>query len=357
MNLKYNIRFVKSFLGKWWIKLVVFFLILYLGYEMFNSTRESMQNIDIDSQVEKSHFNFSTEGYPNYDATLWSPDLIERFIKYQQLHNKNIRFDINILQRQASPEEVEELLTTGQWPWSPEIIKMYNRSISQNNIVNVSTGISLHTARTIYNQTAIKELLSWNSKEGNFLLFGSTIGHTKGLPYNINNIIRCSTHKDGASVMKKFTYTGYDGINGNLVNRVDSVSNEDIPKLVNGFKFLEGECNPCVAMNDPAEYSCPFALDIGKGYKPSPIWAHLWGIDESHKHMDGCGNFVSDSSFNSEIFSINKEIGVEFTGYDNNKYASFKSSDDFQIPNVPDIMPKKNDYRGDYGFKSTNIGS
>jgi hypothetical protein len=56
------------------------------------------------------------------------------------------------------------------------------------------------------------------------------------------------------------------------------VPDAEIPKLVPGFKFLKGECNPCVALNDPANYSCPFSLNVGDGGEVSTIWKDLWGL-------------------------------------------------------------------------------
>jgi hypothetical protein len=46
---------------------------------------------------------------------------------------------------------------------------------------------------------------------------------------------------------------------------------------VPGFKFLKDPCNPCLALNDPANYSCPFKLDIKDTEEGvSPVWSYLW---------------------------------------------------------------------------------
>jgi hypothetical protein len=78
--------------------------------------------------------------------------------------------------------------------------------------------------------------------------------------------------------MEKIVNTGYDGINGSVIQNITQVSNADIPGLVAGFKFLKNECNPCTALNNPADYSCPFSLNVGDGGGVSAIWNNLWGL-------------------------------------------------------------------------------
>ena len=158
---------------------------------------------------------------------------------------------------------------------------MYKDAIMRNSVISMDPGVAMDVAQTIYNETAVKQMLSWNTKEGAFLLTGVTVGHTKGLPDNINNIVRCGlsdSNGNGGAVMEKITNVGYDGINGSMIQNISQVSNADIPGLVPGFKFLKGECNPCVALDDPANYSCPFSLNVGDGGEVSTIWKDLWGL-------------------------------------------------------------------------------
>ena len=51
-------------------------------------------------------------------------------------------------------------------------------------------------------------------------------------------------------------------------------------KKIPGFKFLNGSCDPCGALNENPDYSCKYSLDI-KGVKPgvSNVWKKLWGIN------------------------------------------------------------------------------
>jgi len=239
-----------------------------------------------------SNGGVSNGGVSNGGSTkdLWSPQLKADFIKFENTYNPNFQFDLNIIQKQASPIEVEYLLKNNKWPWSDSVKAMYRDAIMRNSTISMDPGIALDLAQTIYNETAIKEMLSWNTKEGSFLLTGVTVGHTKGLPDNINNIVRCGLSSGGNAVMEKITNVGYDGINGSMTRNFALVSNADIPKLVPGFKFLKSECNPCVALDDPANYSCPFSLNVGDGGGVSAIWKNLWGLD---------GSSISDSGASS----------------------------------------------------------
>ncbi|MEI7616809.1 MAG: hypothetical protein WCJ54_08870, partial [Actinomycetota bacterium] len=171
--------------------------------------------------------------------TEWSADLKNKFLKFENTYNPNIQFDINIIQQQASPEEVEYLLKNNKWPWSESVKTMYQDAIMRNSMISIDPGVAMDVAQTIYNETAVKELLSWNTKEGVFLLSGVTIGHTDGLPDNVNNIVRCGNNDDGDAVMEKIVNVGYDGINGSMIQNITPVNNADIPTLVDGFKFLK----------------------------------------------------------------------------------------------------------------------
>ena len=146
-------------------------------------------------------------------------------------------------------------------------------------IQGLGGGGLLSNAQTIYNETAIKQILSWGTKEGTFLINGAIIGHPENMPENINNYLRCGTSKDGSStIMQKTEYLGYNGINSSMDKRITDVSNSDIPKLVTGFSFINSECNPCLPLNDNPDYSCPFKLDSGNGTEVSDIWKILWNL-------------------------------------------------------------------------------
>jgi len=278
---------------QWAIGLSAIFIILYQASHLSRS-REPFGVLDIEADTI-------------YTPTTWSQQTINDFLHFQKTHNPNFTFDINILQQQATPAEVQYLLENNQWPWSDEVKKMYRDAIAQSSFISVNLSSSLGEAQAIYNQTAIKELLSWNSKEGTFLLHGATIGNSTNLPANVNNIVRCSSSapsSSASSVMQKIIYTGYDSINGSLQSQVTSVENSALPSLINGFKFLKDACNPCVALSNPADYSCPFSIDTGNGPDVSPVWQNLWGLNAS----DANASASADPSKFPLLNQLKKEI-------------------------------------------------
>jgi hypothetical protein len=272
------------------------------------------------STTSKSLWGLFPEGYPIPKNTIWPQKVIDDFVAFQKVHNPNLRFDLDVIQRQATAEEAETLLKTGKWPWTPDVITLYKNAIAQNNIINSEPGSSLLTVQSVYNQTAIVELLSWNTKEGSFLLNGAIIKHTDGMPDDVNNLVRCGKDKETGKIsMQKVVYTGYNGINGSIVSRITPIANADIPKEVNGFKFLKSECNPCSALDDPADYSCPFSLDVGNGPEVSSVWKQLWGLNSSGSTTPGAtktdalspGTTSTEIPFNKDDFPILSQLGEE----------------------------------------------
>ena len=219
------------------------------------------------------------EGFATNKA-MWSDDLVAKFLKFQKVLNPNVVFDMKVVQQQASPDEVEYLFLNNKWPWSKEVIDLYQQAVAENSFVKVDPGIAMIDAQRIYNEMAMKQVLSFGTKEGTFLLNGVVIGHNKKMPSNVNDVVRCGTDTNsGRSVLEKVVYNGYDSISGAMNKKVTNVEYGDIPGLVNGFKFLNGPCNPCLPLDNPPEYSCPFSLNTGNGAEVSPIWKLLWYPD------------------------------------------------------------------------------
>jgi len=215
------------------------------------------------------------EGFDNSSVNNWSPELIRDFLNFQSIYNPTFTFDTNILQKQATPEEVNYLFNNKKWPWSQETKQLYKETIMNNNIISVDPEVSLTVSQSIYNENAIKQILSWKTKEGLFLLNGAIIGHTENLPDNINNLAKC-VNNNGDFIMKKIINKGYGSINGEMIKTITEINNEDIPYLVPGFKFINKPCNPCGPLNDPTDYSCPFSINVGDGNGISRIWKTIW---------------------------------------------------------------------------------
>ena len=195
----------------------------------------------------------------------WSDDLLKRFASYQSTTNDNRNsYNMAVIQQQASPSEAETLIKTGYWPWSSDTKYEYTDAMWHHPIIKVNVGNALDYAMKTYNETAAKLLMSWNTKEGQFLLFGG-----KGSNYDT---IKCSTDSAMIGVIKKEFKDDY-------VENSVPIQNADIPNQMPGFTFLNGvgPCNPCVALNN--DYSCPFKLKTKDGDDTiSPVWARLFSI-------------------------------------------------------------------------------
>jgi len=240
-----------------------------------------------DIGVSNSGNNYSN--ITNYTVSTWPQQLINQFITYQKKRNPNLIFDIDILQQQATPAEVQYLFKNNKWPWSANVQQLYQNAMAENSYISTNLASSMAEAQSIYNQQAIMELLSWNTKEGEFLINGAVIGHSKGVAANVNNIARCGVK----GKMEKVVYYG----SGSGQSKITPISNTDIPSIVDGFEFLDGPCNPCTALQYPPNYSCPFSLNTGNGNAVSSVWQNLWGLGATASSGPPAGGGVGNNSF------------------------------------------------------------
>jgi len=275
------------------------FIILYVS--IYHSMKpDADPNTNTKAKKVKTNEGFSNQEYADSNIILkngWTKSLVMKFITYQNNYNPNVYFDINIIQQQATPEEAEEYLKTGKWSWSPEIQNLYKATIARDPLYSFSPGTALDNAQQLYNETAIKEVLAWDTKEGHFILDGVTIGHTKNLPKNINNTVRCGL--DGNPV--KVTNRKATGAPGFMIENYTPVEPAALPALINGFSFLKKPCNPCAILNENIfKYNCPFSLNIGDGGEVSPIWAHLWGLVPGDKTVKQKGRIGIKSRIPTE---------------------------------------------------------
>jgi len=183
------------------------------------------------------HLHTCKEGF-------WSQDTLDNFLKYSKTAFPKTTFNTDILQQQASEQEVDGLLKNGYWQWSNETKNNYKNAISNNPIIKINPEESLKEAMKIYNENAIKQMLYWNTKEGKFVLYG--------LISKNRDIIRCNNGKLNKTIFKGYNYfNGYSNSTTSAVN---------LPNDIPGFKFTNGVCNPCAALDD--DYSCKFQLNI-----------------------------------------------------------------------------------------------
>jgi len=230
--------------------------------------------------------NSSLLGFQNYTRQ-WSPDLIKRFNKYQATVNDNVnQFNLEQLQKQATPEEAEEYLKTGLWYWPDDLKQLYIENVWSNTIIKIDPHYALNYAMSVYNQNAVRQLLAWNTKEGQFLLYGGDLGYTKDdMPQihpnqNKHNTIKCSTSTNSfngySSQMEKKIYNGMNLWNGYMNTKTTVVKTEDIPKEMPGFSFVKEPCNPCLAVD--GDFSCPFRLNVEGDKSISKPWKQLWNL-------------------------------------------------------------------------------
>jgi len=245
----------------------------------------------------------------------WSTNTIKKFLDFEQTINPNLIFDIDVIQNQATEAEVEILLQTGEWPWNDETKNLYMDAIKSNTIIKNNPKAAMEQARKIYNQTIIREMLSWNSPEGEFLLRGTysmnnneskndgsgsgTYGINSGLITKSKNLIRCGIDKNSKTVLQQTENLGNDGITGAHKKRTRTLDYNLLPNLLPGFRFINSPCDPCEAVNYPPQYSCPFSLTSND---PSPIWQSLWRLQSS-------GSSINKNSSNK--FPILRELQSE----------------------------------------------
>jgi hypothetical protein len=185
----------------------------------------------------------------------WSEDLRQRFLKYQNTMSRNdYTYNLEMLQQQVTPEEVEEYLKTGYWNWDETLKKLYLDKVQSSTLINLVPEVSLDYAMKMYSPNAVKQLLAWNYKEGEFLLYGAK---------DVNkNIIKCSSDDE--------SFLTIDGKN--------KINDEDIPNVIPGFSFINESCNPCKNLNINNDDKCSFKLNIEGDDTTSEIWKRIWNL-------------------------------------------------------------------------------
>ena len=204
-----------------------------------------------------------TSGMTNNE---WSKDLKDRFLKYQDTMTRNdVEYNLKILQSQVTPEEVEDYLKRGKWNWDQDLQKMYLDKVKDSTIVKINPEQSLDYAMRTYNSKAMTEILLWNYKEGEFLLYGAKDKKTE-------KMYKCS--EDPEPVLQ--ANAGFQANADNADNT--SLNNEEIPDVITGFSFINEPCNPCVALKHPIDKSCAFKLNVKGDDNVSDIWKKMWNL-------------------------------------------------------------------------------
>jgi len=226
------------------------------------------------------------------EGFVWSQDTLQKFLQLENTINRGIVFDTTITQKQATEKEAKYFLKHGMWPWNEEVKILYMKSVKKNPYIRTSPKDSMNDARTIYNQAAILQVLSLQENEGKLLIDGVLIdasknqmeppyAYTSGLISKYNSIIRCNTKDKNNSIMEKKIMEPNGSLNAPTVTFLDY---HNLENEIPGFKFINKPCNPCLALNNHADYSCPFSIKTSNNPQGeiSGVWQLLWNITPTH---------------------------------------------------------------------------
>jgi hypothetical protein len=255
----------------------------------------------------------------------WNKKSEQDFLLIQSTINPSVVFDTKMIQEsQASQEEVDYFNQYGMWPWSQTVITIYEDAIKNNPYIRTYSKDSINETRKIYNQEAILRILSMQTKEGQFLINGVLVkdasgnsletlpsgfgdfGYKSGLIGNMkDDIIKCKSDNSG---LEKIIYTG-KGLLEEQTKTVTDVDYNDLENLIPGFTFINSPCNPCGALKQRADYSCPFKLNV-KNKPPfiSEVWQYLWQIQDSP--LVSQPSFLSEN-LNPKEFPLLSELQTE----------------------------------------------
>jgi len=214
---------------------------------------------------------------------MYEPETLDKFIVLQSFNNPDTYFDLKQLSKQANEQDLQYYNTNGYWFWDDATKKAYEEDLQHNDLQQeYPKGQYMRDAQNTYNQNIMKQILSWRAPEGQFLMNGVTTGN-RDYEQNKNMISGRGTFpytsgqlpKGDAQIVCKDNKLSLKKMIGSYVPIYAPLDYTLLPTLVPGFKFSKTECDPCVALKDTPDYSCPFTLD---GKEPSYIWKILWGV-------------------------------------------------------------------------------
>lgn len=294
----------------------VVFVLLYRFSQLSQYKNKKKENFDV--QISGS-FEIETEEEKRVredeERRSILHDLQQNFLNIQSTINRNTIFDMAQIEKQASVEELQYFKENGMWPWSQKVIQLFQDAVNRNPYIRTEANSATNVARTIYNEAAILQMLSYQTKEGEFLLNGVLVRDPSGnpdeelpsgfgaFPYKAGlmedrtyDIIKCNLNNSENPTLERIRYTGKGGIYGEQTTKVSKVDYTNLENIIPGFSFISEPCNPCSALASTPDYSCAYKLKA-KGRAPfiSEIWQLLWGINDNP--------LVSQPSFMSEKFN------------------------------------------------------
>ena len=284
------------------------------------------------SRLSKESFSININGNFNIDDKQPSQpsqhELEQNFLQIQNTINRNKIFDMDIIKSQASQEELKYFNSNGQWPWSQDVINLFEEAVSRNPYIRTVPKQATNYARTVYNQTAILRILSYQTKEGEFLLNGVLVKDPSGnkieelpngfgnFPYEsgllgnrVDDIIKCNINNENNPTLERIRYTGKGGVFGEQTEKVTPVDYNYLESIIPGFTFLNKPCNPCGALASKPDYSCAYRLKV-KGKTPfiSSVWQYLWNVNDNP--LESQPSFLNEE-LNPNEFPLLSELQTE----------------------------------------------
>lgn len=288
--------------------MLIFYIIPGLLYDLFNSILGNLILIIISIYIYKKNkyyglifgilililyrFSHFKEGF--------SQKSINDFLDIQNTINPNRIFDIEMLKKQVSQEELDYYNKNGMWYWNDYVIDLYKDALSKNPYGKVQSDDAVNYARSIYNEKAILYILSMQSKEGQFLLNGVLVNNSidgknsnedlssgyGNFPYNDSgliedkrkDIIKCNLDDELTPKLQRIKYKGKKNFFQYQEEKIQDINYNDLEKIIPGFKYIKGSCNPCVAFSNNPQYNCPFELKLQENKGISKIMKYLWGL-------------------------------------------------------------------------------
>lgn len=229
----------------------------------------------------------------------FTPESEQNFIKLESELERQKVFDMNMIEQQATQEELDYFIKNRTWPWSKQARILYDEIKNKNPYVRTFSEDSANQTKKIYNETAMLRAISYQTKEGEFLLNGILVENPNGnekeelpngfgsfaydsglLENRTKDVIKCNlVEDDNNPSLERITYTGKGGIFGQQTQKTEKVDYNDLENIIPGFKFLSSPCNPCKSVGAIPDYSCPFSIKLkGEDSSVSNLWKHLWGI-------------------------------------------------------------------------------
>ena len=126
----------------------------------------------------------------------WGPDIAKQFLNLQSTINPQYIFNINVMQKYISKDEMKQFLSNGKWNWSDKTKNEYLSYMKKNTGTKnwVDAAFDMKDLQTIYPESFIKELLTRCNNKNRNEITGFVAYH------NDNRILYEGSEKDGSGI-------------------------------------------------------------------------------------------------------------------------------------------------------------